>query len=153
MTAPASSSASVSVPPTDSPTPETTVATPPDAPAPAPETVTPAATPPDSPPASTPALSPEPPASLTPEQVAAKVEVNQLGDQDAVNLAAAATAVPESSTIATAENVRQFPWLFSQEVIDSFLVDDTLTDEARAEHNRTVEEHWASFTIPNEAGE
>ena len=87
------------------------------------------------------------PTGALPEQMAAKQAANQLGDQDAVNLAG--STLPETAGIATAENVRQYPWLFSQEVIDSFLVDDQLSDEARDEHNKAVEEHWARFNIPS----
>lgn len=49
-------------------------------------------------------------------------DVNVLGDQDAVNLAG--PHYPSGAELPTAQNVRRYPELFEQEVIDSFQVDD-----------------------------
>lgn len=48
-------------------------------------------------------------------------DVNQLGDQDAVNLG---YNYPPGAEVPTAQNVRRYPELFTQEVIDSFNVPD-----------------------------
>jgi hypothetical protein len=77
--------------------------------------------------------------------MAAKEAVNALGDMDAANQAA---ALPEGSDVPSAANVQAYPWLFSQEVIDSFQVDDTMNDDQRDEHNQAVADHWASMNAP-----
>lgn len=61
----------------------------------------------------------EDPTGGTDTQIAAKQAATQLGDQDAVNLG---YQYPEGSTFPTAQNVRRYPELFDQSVIDSFNV-------------------------------
>lgn len=55
-------------------------------------------------------------------------EVNVLGDQDAVNLSDPASRYPADANIPSARNVRRYPELFTQEVIDSFNVEDPNAD-------------------------
>lgn len=59
------------------------------------------------------------PTGGTRDQVAAKQAANAMGDQDEVNTG---YNPPAGAEVPTAENVRRFPELFSQEVIDSFNV-------------------------------
>lgn len=54
-------------------------------------------------------------------------QVNVLGDQDAVNLADSTRYPPDAHT-PTAQNVRRYPELFDQAVIDSFAVVDEEAD-------------------------
>lgn len=61
------------------------------------------------------------------DQMAAKQASTALGDQDAVNLG---YQYPEGANLPTAQNVRRYPELFDQAVIDSFQVEDlNETDE------------------------
>lgn len=62
------------------------------------------------------------PTGGTHEQVAAKIAANNMGDQDEANTS---YTYPPDADQPTAQNVRRYPELFDQSVIDSFNVDDT----------------------------
>jgi hypothetical protein len=75
------------------------------------------------------------PTGGTDEQLAAKKAANAMGDQDAVNMGGAAR-YPDGADVPSAINVRRYPELFSQEVIDAYSNDfEDMTDEEREAHN------------------
>lgn len=76
------------------------------------------------------------PTGALPEQMAAKQAANAMGDQDAVNLAG--PRYPEGADTPTAANVRRYPELFSQEVIDSFDQELPRTAHEEALHDGTI---------------
>lgn len=73
------------------------------------------------------------PTGATDEQLAVKQAATSLGDQDAVNLG---YQYPPGSDVPSAQNVRRYPELFDQAVIDSFDVpdpDDAVDEDELAE--------------------
>lgn len=77
-------------------------------------------------------------------------QVNVLGDQDAENTAAS-YQYPADANVPTARNVRRYPELFEQEVIDSFNVTDAndeldTLDDAELDETTVDDGESSTFT-------
>lgn len=94
------------------------------------------------------------PTGGTHEQVAAKQAANAMGDQDEANTS---YTYPAGAELPTAQNVRRYPELFSQEVIDSFQVEDLneLSDESESsvEYDESDEDESSATVIGTETTE